>query len=344
MLLIEALRTMDCPICLVRLEVHTRLNGSSSSPLTNSAPTSTAFGSSDNGFRITYAPGVSPPPTAPLGCEEVVVLRCGHFFHALCVAQLYECSKNPCCPVCRAPIYQLEVDAIKFEPRTRPMQIASSPTMRTDGAEDSTCCASPRTATATPTVVGADRGQKRVRSPSPEVLGVGTPGTEPVTMKSSERGENATADVPAFSSSNSQDGDDEADDILIVGARTVPLPEVYREQLGRMVAMQKHRRDTIRARAQHLESSLQQLQEDCTQLTAAVATAENRYKVLTHLGGADRLLELRRVAVETKTACDECTHELAVVTRSHAEVKQQIEKYTRKLNRLPRGATAHAVT
>jgi phage shock protein A len=141
------------------------------------------------------------------------------------------------------------------------------------------------------------------------------------------------------------------DDILIIGARQLPPVQAYAELLLRTTATWADRTDVLKARVTHLERSQQQLQSDCAELDRTLTAARRRRELLLNLpsasptrgtsgGGAEalpafeRLRELRRLCGETRTAMTEATVQLAASTREHAEVRRQIEKYTRKLLRL----------
>ncbi|KPA86866.1 hypothetical protein ABB37_00913 [Leptomonas pyrrhocoris] len=141
------------------------------------------------------------------------------------------------------------------------------------------------------------------------------------------------------------------DDILLLGARQLPPAQAYADLLLRSTATWADRTDVLKARVTHLEGNQRQLQNDCAELERMLAAARRRRELLlnlpsaAHTGGNgvdalpsyERLQELRRLGKETRTAMTEVTAQLAASTRAHAEVRRQIEKYSRKLARLKVG-------
>ncbi|KPI83243.1 hypothetical protein ABL78_7733 [Leptomonas seymouri] len=141
------------------------------------------------------------------------------------------------------------------------------------------------------------------------------------------------------------------DDILILGARQLPPAQAYAELLLRTTATWASRADVLKTRVAHLEKSQQQLQNDCAELGRTLSAARRRRELLLNLPCAstasadstdalpsfERLRELRRLCGDTRAAMAEATAQLAASTREHAEVRRQIEKYSRKLARVKAG-------
>ncbi|KAG5501874.1 hypothetical protein JKF63_04144 [Porcisia hertigi] len=134
------------------------------------------------------------------------------------------------------------------------------------------------------------------------------------------------------------------DDITIVGTRQLPPSQAYTELLLRTSTSWIGRTETLRTRVEHLERSQQQLQNDCVELKRTLTVARRRREVLLDLPSskdeqdalrsAQRLHELRRLCLETRTAMRATTAQLAEAIRDHAEVRRQTEKYMRKLSRM----------
>lgn len=159
-----------------------------------------------------------------------------------------------------------------------------------------------------------------------------------------------TQGSPATSRQNSggdADTNQGEDDITIIGARQLPPSQAYAELLLRTTATWAARAETLKARVEHLERSQQLLQSDCSELERTLTVARRRREVLLNLPSskdeqdalpsAQRLRELRRLCLETRTAMSSTTKQLAEVIRGHAEVRRQTEKYMRKLSRLESG-------
>ncbi|KAK7194382.1 Ring finger domain/Zinc finger, C3HC4 type (RING finger) containing protein [Novymonas esmeraldas] len=134
-------------------------------------------------------------------------------------------------------------------------------------------------------------------------------------------------------------------EITLVGARQLPPSQAYAELLLRTSSSWAVRAETLEARVGHLEASQRQLQSDCSELERTVAVARRRREVLLSVPSskededatrmaAQRLRELRRLCVDTRTAITSTTALLAQAIRESAEVQRQMEKYTRKLARL----------
>ncbi|CAM39381.2 conserved hypothetical protein [Leishmania braziliensis MHOM/BR/75/M2904] len=140
------------------------------------------------------------------------------------------------------------------------------------------------------------------------------------------------------------DASQDEDDITIVGARQLPPSQAYAELLLRTTATWTERAETLKTRVEHLERSQQQLQSDCSELERTLTVARRRRELLLTssspkdeqdtLRSAQRLRELRRLSLETRTAMLTSTAQLAEAIRDHAEVQRQTEKYMRKLSRL----------
>ncbi|CAG9576438.1 conserved hypothetical protein [Leishmania major strain Friedlin] len=149
------------------------------------------------------------------------------------------------------------------------------------------------------------------------------------------------------SSGGDADANQGEDDIMIIGARQLPPSQAYAELLLRTTATWAARAETLKARVEHLERSQQLLQSDCTELERTLTVARRRREVLLNLPSskdeqdalpsAQRLRELRRLCLETRTAMSSTTTQLAEAVRGHAEVRRQTEKYMRKLSRLESG-------
>ena len=184
----------------------------------------------------------------------------------------------------------------------------------------------------------------------PKLSGVAQPIHDSSLPTTTSAAENASNSCTQRSSASEEE-------ILILGARQLPPSRAYAELLLRTTATWADRADVLQTRVTHLEKSQQQLQSDCAELDRTLASARRRRELLLNVpstaaaatgaaGDADalpsfeRLRELRRLCSETRTAMTESTAQLAASTREHAEVRRQIEKYTRKLARLHTGEEA----
>ncbi|CCW70154.1 unnamed protein product [Phytomonas sp. Hart1] len=337
MLLYKALQRADCPICLQSIiKVKEHENEDQTLPLSSSSTVldKTPLLNSCEGFRITFreemlnlsvTPGnlnavdqFSEPnlkrPSKMRRVENevhstkennIVVLRCGHFMHILCVAQLLEFSSAKtvfACPICRTEINRnnLEADVIRFSPRTRPRKAPGD-------------------------LWGSSPGSNEVANHVDDLV------KDRVAVRV---GGPVTDDVDDLLNDHAppQHTGDEA---VVVGLGQIPPPTAYADRLERSSKHFKVRLGNLAGRARHLQGSFQQLREDCAALEQTAATLRAQRQVLAGKEADEqRLAELRRMSAETKHSCDSLTSELAASTREEQALRHKIDKYKKKVMRL----------
>lgn len=316
----------------------------------------------------THIPSRQRPTTAlSRVLSNVVVLPCGHLFHHFCFLQLIEYgnSISGCqCPVCRLPVPDPSVDAVRLQFRPRPhgaVPAASGASVPSTALPVGVAESEPPCDTAAKgpsrrrerkvTMTGDEPHASKVEREGKAVKRTREASCEaeedeeeeerkkgslsPSEVRQKDRSTEAFTPPPSFSVVSPVPLE-ERQEVELVKEVYIPPAQAYCALLDRLSTSAEERLERLRSRSAPLSARREQLKEEVEELRYSAETAKRRVELIKGTATTEKWGELVKVTQELKYMVDCCTAELAVASREGQSLDRQIGKYKAKLEALRR--------